>query len=434
MPKEVIGLIGLVLILVLMFLRVPLGITFMVVGGAGMAVLGGFTGIMERFANLPFNWTTHYAYSCLPMFIFMGLLIASAGIAKDIYQAAFRWLGRLPGGLAITTLFACAGFGAVNGSAIAAASTVSLSCYPEMKRYGYSPSLASGVIAVGATLAIMIPPSTTMIVYGIISEASISKMFISGFIPGILETLFLSAIVIYMVKRKPALAPMPAASFSLIEKMRGTKNILPVLIIFLCVFVGIYGGIFTPTEAGAVGAAATFIVCLAMKRLSLKGIKDALSQTIILTGALFLILLGVTFFNTFMAVSNISGMLGKWIAGSGISATGFVATIILLYLILGCVMDELSVMLLTLPIILPTSHALGIDLVWFGILIIVAYQIGFISPPFGLVVFVTKSALPEVPLWDIFKGGIPLLFGLLIVEVLILFVPDVALLPTRFMK
>jgi C4-dicarboxylate transporter, DctM subunit len=434
LSNEFVGLIGLVLILVLMFLKIPLGISFILVGGAGIALLGNFAGAMERFANLPFNWTTNYAYSCLPMFIFMGLLVGSTGLAKDIYQAAFSWLGRVPGGLATTTLVACAAFGAIQGSALAAASTMSLSAFPEMKRYGYDRPLAAAVIAVGATLAIMIPPSTTMIVYGIVSETSISEMFIAGFIPGILEMLMLCIIVTLMVKLKPSLAPVAGVSVSLNEKIKVSVKIIPVLLVFLCVFVGIYGGIFTPTEAGAAGAAATLVISLFMRRLSWKGLKDAITQTVILTGALFLILVGVTFFNTFMAVSNIAGILREFMAGLGVSATGFLAIFILVYLVLGTAMDDLSVMLLTLPIILPTANAMGINQVWLGILIIIAYQIGFISPPYGLVVFFTNNAIPEVPVWDIFKAAMPLLPGLIIVLLLILFIPDIALWPTYFMK
>ncbi len=434
MSNEMIGVIGLGVFLLIMFLGVPIASTFAIVGGIGTLILVSYQAAVGSFAVIPFTWATSYTFSCLPMFIFMGLVVAESGMASDLYSAAYKWLGRFPGGLAIASLLACALFSALSGTAIAAASTIGTICYPEMRKYNYDPKLASGVIATGATMDIMIPPSVPMIIYAMVSDVSVGKMFIAGFGPGLLEVVLFSLFVFIMVKRNPSLAPLCAESFPFLEKVKGLKSVAPIIVIFLLVFGGLYGGIFTPTEAGAIGVVASTIVCLIMRRLTWPGLKSALTQSVRLTGTIFFLLIGVMLFNTFIALSGLSRLLSEWVVSIGLSQVGFLAMVLFLYLILGALMDEVSMMLLTIPFYMPAVNALGIDPVWFGILVILAWQIGMVAPPVGLIAFVTQSVLKEVSLRTVYEGCLPFILALIIVEILVIFVPDIALFPLRLMK
>jgi tripartite ATP-independent transporter DctM subunit len=434
MSNEMIGLIGIALTIALMFLRIPLGVVFAVIGGLGTIFLTSPRAALTVFETTPYAWTTNYVFSCLPMFILLGLVIAASDVAKDLYAAAFKWLGRLPGGLAMTTLIVTAIFSAISGAAIAAVTTIAFVCYPEMKRFGYDDGLSTGVIASGASMDIMIPPSVPMIIYVMVSDTSVAKLFLAGFGPGLAEVIIFCITIFIMVKLKPSLAPLAEVHFSFAEKLKSLKGVLPFLIIFVLLFGGLYGGIFTPTEAGAAGVISAVAVCLVLRRLSWRGIMDCLGQTMRTTGAVFMVLIGVMLFNTFITLSGFGKSLSDWITQSGISATTFLLIVVILYVPLGALMDEISMMLLTVPIYLPTVEALGIDPVWFGILIMLSWQIGMIAPPVGLLVFVTKSTLKEVPLYTIYKGALPFLLGLFIVELLVLFVPDIAMLPVRLLK
>ena len=434
MSSEMIGVIGLAVFILLMFLRVPIAFTFALVGGIGTIILVSYQAGITNFAVIPFSWATSYSFSCLPMFVLMGFVVAESGMASDLYSAAYKWLGRLPGGLAIASLIACAFFSALSGTAIAAAATIGSICYPEMRKYRYDPALASGVIATGATMDIMIPPSVPMIIYGMVSEVSVGKLFIAGFGPGVLEVILFSLFIFIMVKRNPSLAPLSAESYSFLEKIKGLKGVTPIIVIFIMVFGGLYGGIFTPTEAGAMGVIASIIVCLVMRRLTWRGLKSALTQSVRLTGTVFMILIGVMLFNTFIALSGLSTLLSEWVMSMGISPIFFLVMVLLLYLPLGALMDEVSMMLLTIPFYMPAVKALGIDPVWFGILIILAWQIGLVAPPVGMIAFVTQSVLKEVSLQTVYKGCLPFILALIIVEIVVIFVPDVALFLLQVMK
>ena len=434
MSSEMIGGIGMVIFLVLMFLGVPIAFAFALVGGVGTIALVSYQGGMSNFAVIPFSWATTYSFSCLPMFVLMGFIIAESGITTDLYSAAYKWLGRLPGGLAVASLIACAFFSALSGTAIAAAATIGSICYPEMRKFGYDPALASGVIATGATMDIMIPPSIPMIIYSMVAEVSVGQMFIAGFGPGILEVILFSLFIFIMVKRNPSLAPLSTERYSFLEKVKGSKGITPIVIVFLLVFGGLYGGIFTPTEAGAIGVIASIAVCLVMGRLHWRGLKSALGQSVRLTGTVFIMIIGVMLFNTFIALSGLATVLSEWVVSIGISPLGFLAIVLFLYLPLGALMDEASMMLLTIPFYMPAVRALGIDPVWFGILIILAWQIGLVAPPVGLIAFVTQGVLKDVSLKTVYKGCLPFILALVIVEVVVLFVPDVALFLLKVMK
>jgi len=432
--NEIIGGIGLAAFLLLMFLGVPIAFTFALVGGIGTITLISFQAGMNNLTVIPFSWATTYSFSCLPMFVLMGFIIAESGITSDLYSAAYKWLGRLPGGLAMASLIACAFFSALSGTAIAAAATIGTICYPEMRRFRYDPGLASGVIATGATMDIMIPPSIPMIIYSMVSEVSVGKMFIAGFGPGLLEVILFCLFIFIMVKRNPSLAPLSAERCSFLEKVKGLKGVVPIIVVFLLVFGGLYGGVFTPTEAGAIGVIASIAVCWVMGRLPWPGLRSALAQSVRLTGTVFMMIIGVMLFNTFIALSGLAVRLSDGVAHLGISPLLFLAIVLFLYLPLGALMDEASMMLLTIPFYMPTVQALGIDPVWFGILIILAWQIGLVAPPVGLIAFVTQGVLKEVPLETVYKGCLPFIAALVIVEIVVLFVPDVALFLLKVME
>ena len=427
MSNSLIGIAGLITVLVLMFLRVPLAYGFAFVGGIGLTILANFQAGMTIFGMLPFSWSTTYSFTCLPLFILMGLIISESKIASDLYDAAYKCFGRLPGGLAIASLIACAFFSALSGTALAAAVTIGTICYPEMRKFKYDPGLASGCIAVGATMDIMIPPSLPMIIYGMVADVSVGKMFIAGFLPGLLEVLLFSLFIYIMVKVKPSLAPMPIKSFTSIEKIDSLKGVLPVLVIFILVFGGLYGGIFTPTEAGSVGVIISFAVSFSMGRLSIEGLKKAIGQTLQITGAIFAIIIGVMIFSTFLGLSGLSGTFSRWVVASGVTPLIFLTLVLALYIPLGAVMEEISMMMLTLPFYVPAAQALGIDLIWFGILIILAWQIGLVAPPVGIIAFVTQSVVKEPSITTVYKGCLPFIAALIIVEMLVLLIPDIAL-------
>jgi tripartite ATP-independent transporter DctM subunit len=435
MPHEMVGVLGLLILLLLMFLKIPLGISFTLVGAGGIIVLKSYGVAIHALGLFPYSWSSMYSFSCLPMFVLLGLVAAQTGTAKDLYSATHQWVGRLPGGLAMATLIVTAFFSAVSGSAVASVATIATTCYPEMKRYGYEDSVSTGCITAGASMDIMIPPSIPMIIYGMIAEVSIGTLFLAGFVPGILEVIVFGGIIYLMVKRNPSLAPLSTeAPLSFMEKVKRSKGVLPTAIIFLLVFGGMYGGVFTPTEAGAMGVLVALIVSLAMKRLQGKVLKNALIQTARLTGTVFMILIGVAFFNTFITFTGLPEALSKWIVGIGLHPLIFLVVVLAVYFPLGALMDEISMMLLTVPFLLPTARALGIDPIYFGILIILAWQVGFIAPPVAMLVFVTRSVLPDVPIGKIYKGCLPYLLGLAIVELLILFVPAIVFIPLKFMK
>jgi tripartite ATP-independent transporter DctM subunit len=435
MPNEMVGVIGFIALLVLMFLKIPLGVAFTLIGGAGTIILKSYGVGISTFDLFPYSWSKMYSFSCLPMFVLLGIVAARTGTAKDLYSATHQWVGRLPGGLAMATLIVTAFFSAISGSAVASVATIATTCYPEMKRYGYEDSLATGCITAGASMDIMIPPSIPMIIYGMIAEVSIGTLFLAGFVPGFLEVIVFGVIIYIMVKRNPSLAPLSTeARASFMEKVKRSRGVLPTVIIFLLVFGGMFAGVFTPTEAGAMGVLAAIIVSLVMKRLQGQVLKNALIQTARLTGTVFMILIGVAFFNTFVTLSGLPEALSKWIVNIGMHPLMFLIVVSALYFPLGALMDEISMMLLTVPFFLPTAKVLGIDPVYFGILIILAWQVGFIAPPVAMLVFVTHSVIPEVPIGKIYKGCLPYLLGLAIVELLILLVPAIVFVPLKFMK
>jgi C4-dicarboxylate transporter, DctM subunit len=424
-----IGLLGIGLMLVLMFVRVPLAISFLFAGLIGLVFLTGFRTAANSFSFMPYTHGTMYVLSCLPMFILLGLIIGGSQVGQGLYSAAYKWVGRLPGSLAIASLVAIAFFSAVSGSALASLTTFAPIAYPEMRRFRYDQALAAGAICVGATMDIMIPPSLPMIFYAMLTEASIGKLFIAGFIPGALEVLLFALTIILMVKLKPSLAPRATEIFPLKEKVKSLKGVGPILLIFLAMFGGMYAGVFTPTEAGAVGAIFSFAVVLLTKAMKhpWKGLLNALKETVKTSGTIIIIVIGVMIFNTFVAMSGVAAALSNWIVTIGLTKTGFLIIVFFLYIILGALLDEVSMVVLTVPFYMPAINALGIDVIWFGILIILAWQLGMILPPVGMMAFVAQNIVKEPTIETVYKGCIPFAVALVVIEALIIAFPEIAL-------
>ncbi len=436
MDASTIGVLGLVAMIVLMFLRIPLAFSFALTGLVGLIFVKDLQTAVNVFSFMPYTWASGYMLACLPMFMLLGLIISQGGIGQRLYSTAYKWVGRIPGALALASLVAIALFSAVSGSALASVATIAPIAYPEMRRFRYDQALAAGAVAVGATMDIMIPPSMAMIFYCMLSEASIGKMFIAGFIPGALEVLLFYIAIYIMVKVKPSLAPLSTDVFTFKEKMKASKGVMPILVIFVVIFGGIYGGIFTPTEAGAVGTIIAFIVVLGMRTIQNPGqtIMVALKETVRLSGTMIIIIIGVMIFNTFLAMSGVSAAISKWVVSIGVTQTLFLAIVFAIYIPLGAIMDELSMIVLTVPFYMPAVQALHIDLIWFGVLIILAWQLGFILPPVGLLAFVTQKIVKEPTIGTVYKGCLPFAAALILIAILIILFPQIALILPNMMS
>jgi tripartite ATP-independent transporter DctM subunit len=429
-----IGIVGIVAVFILMFAGMPIGFSFALIGGFGICFLAGWDAGLSVLGRVPYIWASDYIFSCVPLFIFMGFLIANSGLAKDLYSMANKWVGRLPGGLAIATILSCGAFAAVSGSSAAGSAAMGTICYPEMRRYGYDPGLASGCIAMGGTIAVMIPPSLAFIIYGIFSEASIGVLFIAGIIPGILELFLFSFTVYFLVRRNPSLAPLSRDVYTLKEKIFSLSNIAPILILFLFVLGGIYAGAFTPIEAGGVGATGALIICSIMKRLSWSVFLKTLISSAYTTAMFYVLVMGAMIFNNFVALSGIAGAFSSWIANLNLSPMAFLVLVLIIYLPLGALMDELAMIVLTLPIYLPTIRALDIDLIWFGVLLVLSCEIGMVAPPVGLNVFITQGVTKEPTLQMVYKGVMPFIAAAILLMAILVALPELSLSLPRLMK
>lgn len=424
-PLEI-GYIGFAVLILLLFSGIPIGVVMGLVGFWGIVAVSGFAPALNVLKTVPYTTFASYELSVIPLFVLMGTYAYFAGISKDLYTAAYKWLGHLPGGLGMATIGAAAVFSAVSGSSIACAATFAKVALPEMKRYNYDPALATGSIAAGGTLDIMIPPSVMMIVYAIITDQSIGKLFLAGFIPGALEALFYFATIYVLCKRNPDIGPRgPATTFS--EKLASLKNVWMSLVLFVLVIGGLYLGVFSPTEAGGIGAFGAFIFGLAQRRLSWQGSKDSLIDAIKTTAMIFTIILGAMIFNTFLAITRLPFELANSIGGLLVDRYVILAVILFLYIILGALMDEMAMVLLTVPVFFPLIIQLGFDPIWFGIIIIMMCVLGMIAPPVGMIVFVIAGIAPDIPMTTIYRGAFPFFIAAIFLVVLLVLFPEIVL-------
>jgi tripartite ATP-independent transporter DctM subunit len=424
-PVEV-GLLGCALLLLLLFWGMPIAFVMMLVGFLGISYLSSVETALPLLADNLYSGVAHYPYTIIPLFVLMGTFATSAGITTELYNTFEKWLRRLPGGLGIATIAACAGFAAVSGSSVAAAAAMGQVALPQMRRFGYDPKLATGVVAAGGTLSFLIPPSLGFVIFGMLTEQSIGKLLIAGIIPGLFLSLSYALIVYIRVKLNPNLAPMVPEKVSLREKILALKGVWETLLVFCIVMGGIYGGLINPTEAGAVGAFCLFVIVILKGRLSKKALVDGLLDTIRISCMVIFLVAGANMFSYFLALSTIPTKVSIWIAGLSVSKYLILTIILAIYLMLGCFLDAVSMMVLTLPVVFPIIVSLNFDPIWFGVIAVLMMEAGLITPPVGLNVYTLAGIARDVPMGDIFKGTLPFLFAIFFVVLVITLFPHLA--------
>jgi tripartite ATP-independent transporter DctM subunit len=427
------ALIGFAAIFGLAILRVPLAFAMGLVGFAGIGLTRGWIPALASTAQVVHETGFAYTLSVIPLFILMGNFVARAGLAHELFQAAYSFLGHVRGGLAHATVAACAGFGAICGSSIATAATMSKVAYPSMRKLGYSDSLSTGAMAAGGTLGIMIPPSTIMVIYGIITETNIGKLFAAGVIPGVLTAVMLMAAIVVITSRDPEHAP-PGVRASWPERWRALRGIWGVLVLVIVVLGGIYGGFFTATEGAGFGAFGAFLFALLRGRLTWAILYQVLVESARTTAMLFTLLIAATLFANFVNFTTLPGDLKDWITNLGLSPTMIIVAMMAIYVVLGTVMEELTMVLLTIPLFFPIVTSLGFDPIWFGVLIVMIVQIGLISPPVGMNLFVINALLPGVGLAKIFRGCWPFVLVMVIMLAVLIAFPQLSLWLPSLMK
>ncbi len=410
------GVAMIVALVVLMALRMPIAVAMLVTGMVGYVALSGWTPLIAYLKTGPYFRVSSYSLSVVPLFLLMGQFATHAGLSRALFAAAHAWVGHRRGGLAMAAVGGCAGFGAICGSSLATAATMARVALPEMRRYRYSGALATGALAAGGTLGILIPPSVVLVIYAILTEQSIGKMFVAAIVPGALAALgYVAAIAVY-VRLDPEAGPATRrASFR--ERLASLAEVWTVVVIFALVVVGIYRGWFTPTEGAAIGAFGTGVLAVTHGRMRLDGLIECLYGTAQTTGMIFLILIGAELFNAFLALSHMPDAAARLIVGSGLPPLAVIGAMLVFYLVLGCVMDSLSMILLTIPVFFPIVAGLDLGMagedaaIWFGILTLVVVEVGLITPPVGLNVFVINALARDVPMRETFKGVAPFLIS-----------------------
>ena len=422
------GIVGTVVVFMLLFLGMPIAFALMLVGFGGVTYLTSMGAALPMVARTVYAVTSYFPYTVIPLFIVMGGFAASSGMTQELYSTFDKWLRRLPGGLGIATIGACAGFAAVSGSSVATAAAMGTVALPEMKRYNYHPRLACGAIAAGGTLGFLIPPSIGFIVYGMLTEQSIGKLLVAGILPGLLLAVAYIFIIITMVKLNPALAPVSPEPVSWRDRFHSLVGIWEALAVFLMVMGGIYGGFFTPTEAGAVGATLLFLIALFKKKLTWGSLMEAHREALRISVMVLFLVAGANVFSYFLALSTIPMRVAGWAGALEVSPYLIHTIIVIIYLFLGCFLDAISMMVLTMPVIFPVIIALGFNPIWFGVIAVLMMEAGLITPPMGLNIFTVAGVAKNVPVETIFRGVAPFLFAIFAVVALITLFPSIALL------
>ena len=433
MDPIVFGVIGLVALFVLLAAGVPVGAGMGIIGTIGIWYLISGSAAINKLIVVPFTTVASYELAVLPLFILMAEFIFVTGMGADLYNLSAKWLGHQRGGLAQASIVACAGFSAVSASSLATTATMGLVARPEMEKYNYKPQLATGCIAAGGSLGSLIPPSGILIIYGTLTETSIGKLFIAGIVPGILEAVFYMITIYILCLRDPSLGPRGALT-TFKEKIFAFKSCGEIILLIMLILGGLLLGWFTPTECGAIGAAAALLISIARRRLSWVKFKEAIFRTISTTGVIYFILIGAFILNNFLAVSNIPTALATFANDLPLSPIGIIVIIMLMYLFLGCFIDTAAMHVLTTPIFFPVAITLGFDPLWFGIIVTRAMEIALITPPIGMNVYVMAGIAPDVPMQTIFKGVVPFIIADIFNVILLLFVPSTILFLPNLMK
>ncbi len=418
MDRDLVALAGFVGMFALMALRVPIGVAMGIVGVLGFSAVAGFGPGLNLLANVPLSVLTDYNLSIIPMFILMGAFATQAGMSRELFTAGNAWVGHRTGGLALATILACGGFAAINGSSVATAATMSQVALPEMRRSGYDPGLAAGVIAAGGTLGIMIPPSVIFVLYSFMTETDVKKLFFAGVVPGLLGILCYALVVRYLGWRHPHMLPRgPVHSWG--ERFASLKGLWAVIVLFLFVLGGLYVGVFTVNEAAGAGAVGTLLIGVVRGQLRRKEIKAALIDSLRVSSAIMLIVIGAFLFGYFLTITQFTQKAVAFLTTAPIGAYGVLALVMVGYFILGAVMDELAMILLTVPVVFPVMVELGFDPIWFGVIIVMAVTFGLVCPPVGMNVFVINSIARDIPLGKIYRGTYPFI-GVDIVRLIVL--------------
>lgn len=428
MDNVTIGFLGLGAGLALLLMRVQIGVALGIVSFIGIGILLNFRAAWGIITAIPFNFVGDWNLTAIPMFLMMGFIASEAGLSSGLFRAMRILLSWLPGGLAVASIGASAVLAAASGSSVATSSAFARIATPEMLRYRYDPGLATGVIASAGTLGALIPPSILMVIYGYLAEVSVAKLFAAGVMPGILTAALFSAMIIIRVMRNPSLAPRTQEHFTKAEVIEAIRETWPLPVIILGVLLGIFLGVFTPTEAGAVGAALAIVVASLRRTLSVHVLKSGIWQTLVSTASIFMVVIGTALLARFMALSGVPTFVADGFIALGTSPLMVVFAVALLYLFLGCFLDSIGILLLTMPIILPMAHDANLNLIWFGILLIKLLEVGLLTPPVGLNVYIIKGALGDrVPLTTIFKGVAWFVVVDLLVLVFLALVPEFTL-------
>ena len=431
LSPDAVALIGFVALFALMLLRVPVGMAMGLVGVCGYSYIVGSGPALKLIGQTSMRTVTDYTFGVIPMFMLMGAFVSVSGVSRELFRAANAFIGHLRGGLGVATVVACGGFAAICGSSVATAATFSSVAYPEMRRFGYPQSFSTGVIAAGGTLGAMLPPSTVLAVYAILTQQDIGKLFMAGIIPGILAMLMYVLTIFIIVQVRPDWLPRGEPK-TWPERLNGLKDVWAPLLLFVFVIGGLYGGFFTPTEAGGVGATGAFLLGVLRGKLDRAGILTALLSATRTAAAVFTVLIGALIFGYFLTVTQVPQNLTAFLSELGLGRYGVLALIMVMYLVLGCLMDAMAMIILTVPIVFPIIVQLGFDPIWFGIIIVMTVELGLIHPPVGMNVFVIKSVVQDVSFMTIFRGVIPFVLTDLLRLVILIAFPMIALwLPGR---
>jgi len=425
MSASLIGVICILGMLGLIALRMPIALAMAATGFIGFGWIVAFEPAMSILESGPFETLSNYSFSPIPMFILMGVFASKAKMSQELFEGSRILFGRWRGGMALAAVTSCGIFSAISGSSLATAASMSRVALPEMEKNGYAKSLASGTLAAGGTLGIMIPPSIALLLYALITEQSVGDMFIAGVIPGLLGLGLYCITIALVVAINPKLA-QPGQATSVLQKLKGLKGLLPFTGVFALIISGIYSGIFTPTEAASIGAASTFLIAI-FRGMSFKQFMEAVEETLFMTSMIFFMIIGAEIFGYFLSVSRISFSIVELVNEMQLSPYVILFCVLALFIILGCVMDSIAMLLLTVPVVYPLIVSAGFDPVWFGIIAVITVELGLITPPVGMNVFVIKSVAPHISIKDIFKGVFPFVLSDLVRLALIIGFPALAI-------
>ena len=428
-----IGICGCILLVVMLLSSMPVGLVMAAVGAIGFAFIVSPQAALSMISADVFDIFSSYSLTVIPLFVLMGQIGFHSGISRRLFNAAYKWLGHLPGGLAMSTVGACTAFGAICGSGPATAATMALVALPEMKRYNYSMELATGAVAAGGSLGMLIPPSVVFIVYGILTEQSIGKLFIAGVVPGLMIAAMFCVQIYIQCKLKPSMGPAGKKT-PFKEKIISLKGVIETILLFVFVMGGMFAGFFTPTEAAAMGALGILIIAAVRKNITLKILARSLFETIRTSCMVMVIIAGAVIFGRFLAVSRVPFELASSLSTMPMPSWVIMTFIIIFYLLAGCFVDALALVLLTVPIFYPVVIGLGYNPIWFGVIIVVVTQMGVITPPVGINVYVVSGIERDIPLQTVFKGAMPFLYTLIIAAIILVAFPSISLFLPNMLK